>query len=459
MIKKGQVTLFIIIGMVILILTGLYLVFMTNVREEPDREGVDFESIRIYIESGLDTYSWEAFEELGKKGGYTNISKRNNKNTLKYENRNISIGIEGHTMAVLPNFIKEIGYEKLNNMALIPPNYPWNEFYIENNHNGDLFNHSIGRVHLPRLEGGGDGPSIKEQIESYIEMMIPSLNIEAPFRHEYDFNIGEPNAEVEFSGMHTTVSLNYPINVTHRGTNTRKKMEDFKAELALPFGIFYQRVVEQALYDELHKLDFNIENINIDYTGGLDVGVNVYSKEAELPYNGSVDIIEFVYNYAPGGSPYIFRLGRENRAPVMKELEAKPGYEIDGIDLENIDSTYQSNITDYIYEPEAIDPDFPDGFAGSQYDNLIFTYHTEHINDSYDGFVDCDNTFNIIDESTGKFEIDCNGISGQKECNVGVYVRDFEERQRFQTITIESNEFIVPNIDYRTANFKYECSE
>lgn len=462
MIKKGQVTLFIIIGAVVLFLVGLSIFFTTEFGEGPSGEVVGFESVRVYIESGLNTYSWEAFEELGKKGGYTNISGRGNvNNSIEYENRNVSIGLEGHTMVVVPSFVDQaFGSTDLKGKALIPPEYPWNEFYTDGIYNGDVVNHSIGRIHLPRLDGPGEGTSIKREIESYVEMMIPSLNVEAPFEGQFDFEIGEPDAKVEFLGMHTSVSLNYPINITHRGTQTRKTMEYFTTELPLPFEPFYRNVLEESLYDELHKVDFDFGSVNIDYTGGLDVGVNVYSKRSELPHNGFVDIVEFNYNYASNENPYIFRLAREKRVPVMFELEPKPGYDIDGIDLGNIHSTYESNIEDYIHEPEAIDPDFPNGFSGSEYDGLIFTYQTNQAKDDYSGFeVVCDDSFNVIDESSGDFEIDCEDVLGEKRCEVGVYVKDFGERQLFQTITIGTNEFIVPNVDYRIATFEYSCTD
>jgi hypothetical protein len=76
--KKAQVTIFIIIGLIMLIALGLVLYFRTNVAAEQvipeiaktEQVPADVQPIKSYVESCLIEISTEALKKLGDRGGY-----------------------------------------------------------------------------------------------------------------------------------------------------------------------------------------------------------------------------------------------------------------------------------------------------------------------------------------------------------------------------------------------------
>ena len=76
--KKGQITIFIIIGIVLLVAVGFLFYYQTQIVERGDIQrifsfGLDVTPIEQYVQSCLKTVSLDAIENISEQGGYYNL--------------------------------------------------------------------------------------------------------------------------------------------------------------------------------------------------------------------------------------------------------------------------------------------------------------------------------------------------------------------------------------------------
>jgi len=300
--------------------------------------------------------------------------------------------------------------------ALPVPDYPWPGFSNpdSSHYSGE---YKLGRPIIPPLEisTSKDATNVRKEMEEYIEEGIQGLNVIENFEHQFDIIESEkPNATVVFGEGETLVQLEYPFNMTHKGTGNKKTLKNYQIELPIDFRTFYT-FIEEALYQETSDLNFNINN-----EGHLSQ-LSSYKNEFRVSItelDNEFDLVMFIYNQTHGGD-YMFRSIRQNRIPTMYELQPKSyndivtgdevPYEIDeGIDLNfHHDSSegfveHDDSILEYILDPEtveqAIDPD--------ELDELTFTYGKE--GDCIYDTDECPAHDSIefeVDENTGEFKI------------------------------------------------------
>ena len=466
MLKRGQVTIFIIIGILILILTGFYLAFQSSIRETPTPDAHDFNSVRVYMESALEQYSEHSLFLVGQRGGY--IRKIDILYfPLKLENSNISTGI---------NRINNFRYGTMTDggytFAERPPEYPWSG--LENTDSIHFVqDYKIGSPRLIPLvyPPTTTAPSVRTEIEDYLEDVIDGLNVDVLF-DEYNINTSaEPEVKVIFADGTTSFRLNYPLNVTHKGTNTLKTMEHFEAELPINFKKFYS-FIEEVVFQETSYLKFKIN----DHTGysqlpsypennpNLDFSVNLEEVDDDF------DIITFIY-HSEWDDDYYFQIAKQRLIPAMYDLTPKnyidngvqKEYNLSGIYLnkvnnepDGIGSSYTDDILNYIKDPDdvenqAIDPNKP-----GDDEDLEFSYGK--VGDCfYDDYLigegileECPSHDSIefeVDEDTGEFEINC----PNKHINVVNYT--------CETRVFVRNQADSEVEDYESVYFDYFCKE
>ena len=409
--KRGQVTLFIIIGIVILVLVGIYIAFLGEQTPTFQTGTEDFSSMRVFVESGLKTYSEDAIIKIGEGGGYINsLDFLTSDYKKEYSDIETAVGIESIYMLNTNRYGTWISGDY--KFAKPVPSYPWSGFSRET---GDHFSqqHRIGRPITPPLEisSAQSATTVRREMEEYIEEGIQGLNIKENFENQFDIEIDEePNVTVTFGEGQTLVELEYPINMTHRGTRDVKRMESYAIELPIDFRTLY-RFIEEAFHYETtdFKFDINDPTLYDQLPSHKDeFRVSIIDLEAEF------DLIMFIYNQTHDDE-YTFRSVRQNRIPAMYDLipktydkvidgeEEQIDYEIDeGVDLNfHHDSSegfeeFSGSILDYILDPEtveqAVDPD--------ELDELTFTYGKSSDCPYYDEI-----TFSVI-ENTGDFSIE-----------------------------------------------------
>ncbi|MFW6014138.1 MAG: hypothetical protein ACOCQG_03095 [Candidatus Nanoarchaeia archaeon] len=394
MVKRGQVTLFIIMGILILILIGVYLAFQSELREKPQADTEDFSSVRYYIESVLKEYSEHSLDIVGQQGGYIKkIQMLSYPFRINHDNFNVSTGIKRIEPLWYGTSI-DGGFH----LAQRPPLYPWSDFETVDSMHFDS-QYKIGQPMLLPLEHPPttSAPSVKTEIEDYLENVISGVNIDKTFENEYHIKTSkEPNVTVLFANGTTLFELNYPLNVTHAGSGTVKSMEYFETELPINFKKFYS-FIEEVVSQETSYLKFDIT----DHTqyGQLpfypknnpDLDFSVSSEEIDDDF----EIIRFGY-HRDLEDDYNFQIVKERLIPAMYNLTPKNythnsevlEYNLSKINLNKVHNepdgfvNLDDEILNYIIDPEdednnqAIDPNTPKNDS-----NLVFTYGK--VGDSY----------------------------------------------------------------------------
>ena len=442
--KKSQVTLFIVLGLLLLALVILYIqfkdIFTGDSRTvEPEK----FNKVRVYIESALNTYTREAFEKVGNHGGYIeSIEYLNPPYRLKHGGVDVATGIGGNNILAMSgnqelhqygNCINNLCYQ---NYAQKVPSYPWGSFSdpecMSCHFNDD---YRIGSILLPPLEYPTDKhfTTIQKEMEDYVENRMRTLNINEAFNKEFEVAYSDKlNVRITYAEKKTYVTLNYPLNITHLGTSVSKNLDEFKVEVPIGMARFYS-FIKESINSDLHDLNYAIDDYSYysQHPSHRDVYSISLTKDIDDQYH--LDMIEFSYIYGDPKNPYTFRILRDNRIPAMYDLKPKnytdngeeKQYNLNLIDLNKQHDKQegfvelQDNILNYIYNPEelesqAIDPD--------EGDELHFFYGQKG-----DSIYDSESQVNgkisfKVQKNTGEFQIE------YPEHHINPVVSEYEAR-------------------------------
>ncbi|MBI4439713.1 hypothetical protein HY638_01965 [Candidatus Woesearchaeota archaeon] len=121
--KRGQITLFIIVGIVMLFSLGMFIYFKSEVSKPREQAEIEVLPVQSFVTACIDSLGTEAIERIGEQAGYVDIpeSVRSNKNSY--------LSLLGIGDAILP-------YWWYKGVSAIPsPDYMKNEIasYVESN--------------------------------------------------------------------------------------------------------------------------------------------------------------------------------------------------------------------------------------------------------------------------------------------------------------------------------------
>lgn len=380
--KKGQFTLFVIIG-IIFVATMLFALFMrgyffqqkllleaeTNVKEALKINNVDF-----YVESCLDRISEDAVYLISLQGGriyafqcglwsdpdplYQGLNFVNMNLSQSYINISF-YNSSNVSYAILPNY---------NNTCIVtsPPGYPFFNAsakmlkVIYHNNSIQLKSCSfdtgvIGANSLPKLcdvngsnkmnSTGGNysffhgictfgygSMSIQEQLERYTEKKLRDC-VDLSIFENLGSNItvvGNVSVDYTFVDNHFVVKANYPLDIRIRGKNV-KTIAEFEKKKELRFKRTYeflQRILEQ----EYKNIFFDIENDYKNYSLGWDYGlklIRVPNLCEDCGVGKYDDLFQLIDNATIiRGHPLIFNFMVKNRVPVLDYIHSGQKYNI-----------------------------------------------------------------------------------------------------------------------------------
>lgn len=334
--KKSQVTLFIIVGIVIVVIVSLiYGASRYAGRQETEtavkkvREAkLNVQPITTYVESCLDRYAKEALVTLGQQGGKILASEGG---TLSSFN-----GIQDGDYKV-PYYI----YPANPHIVL---NYPWPNLktypYPGGAPDGDLnaaedLNGIFGESNMPPLTKGSGPHSLQLQIETNTLRRIGDCNLQA-FENQFDIVKGTPSLETTIAKGNVIFDLTYPLEIADIATGAKTTIEGFQASVRIRIG----RIYEFARYLVLNDIK----------DPEFDVRLMVEDMTVDVKDKGGNDIITIMdARFTLTGSPYEFKFARYNRKPALHYIDPSqvpsfnPG---DRIFPENISA-----------DPKAYDPD------------------------------------------------------------------------------------------------------
>ncbi len=433
--KRGQLTIFIILGIVLLFAFG-FLFFVRNLFFEAQLEKetqsklqnvFQSESFKTYTSSCLDEVSKDAIMLIGKQGGNIyeeqgGIIEKDKNLPIQIENKNISVSYGISWNPANPDFLPPGSFATL-------PDYPrliniFSQAYFGNNNLPYLCQPegpnqetqgSIRRetCEMPVYSKSGYGPkSIQEQLSLYIAEEIDScINItEIPGLGEAMLEKGNYEVEVIFGKENVMVNAKVPLVVNIEGETLTQK-----AEFSSTINVRLKQVYELAhtiVENDKKWLSFDKKSSNftkkLENLGKIKPG---FSIELSCPFCEYGDFIG--YNYDDlikitdsrskiGKENFVFMFAVENRFPVLEKISLFNPFEEQP--LNEFDIILGAN-NQILIKPKGYDPDE---------DNVSYTYEgwrEDYYSEfdlscckAYGGEIDCRNDYfgcvNIIEPST-----------------------------------------------------------
>ncbi len=411
--KRGQLTIFIILGIVLLIAFGFLffvrnLFFQAKVEAEAQtklEEVFQSESFKTYTSSCLDEVSKDAILLIGKQGGNFYPSKYL---PMQDNDKNISVSYGITWEPLNPDFLPPGAFTSL-------PEYPrliniFQQSYFGNNNlpylcqpegpnqetQGDIKRETC--TFLDPFVKPGYGPdSIQEQLSSYIaEKLDECINLsEIPGLGEVIVEQGNYDVEVIFGKEDVVINAIIPLVLYIEGETITQK-----AELSTNVDVRLKEVYElaHAIVEQDKKwLSFN--KTSPDFTDQLETLGKLmpgFSIELSCPFCSYGDFVG--YNYDDiikitdskskiGKEPFVFMFAIENRIPVLEDISYfNPFNESPLITYDIIVGSDQK----ILIEPEGYDPD--EDLLEYLYEGWREDYYTEFDLECCKGFggnVDC----------------------------------------------------------------------
>ena len=231
--RKAQVTLFIVIGLVILISTGLFLYFKGIIIKEVEIIQPEIMPVKHFIDSCIKGIAEDGIEKVGLTGGY-----------IKF-----------------PDFIENtpISYLPTAPIGNLKTPYWWYD----------------GISSIPTED------FIKMQLSDYVaEELKKCINNFEDFGHDFDIKeLGGITAIVEFGKSDVIVKVNFPLEISDKLGKTIYKISKFSATIPVRLKAVYElakAIMEtenkQAFLEEktidLMALDNDIPTTDIEVTCG-----------------------------------------------------------------------------------------------------------------------------------------------------------------------------------------------
>ncbi|MBT5021898.1 hypothetical protein HON01_03680 [Candidatus Woesearchaeota archaeon] len=231
--KKGQITVFMIIGIILLFSTAMIFYIreqvVDNLQDEfiPQLAEIPLEAqpIRIFVENCLKETTKDALHQIGLHGGYVDPMD------FDYSGRSFTQGLT-------PTDSDMLQFYEGNDKALIP--YWW---YLasENDCTGNCMFDST-RPELAKIFGQN---SIEAQVDKYIEYNLYGCVDGFKSFKEQGFDItieGEIDPDFKTTEKAVTVYLKWPIKLTKDGREI--DIESYFAKLDVPLKEMYQMASE-----------------------------------------------------------------------------------------------------------------------------------------------------------------------------------------------------------------------
>ncbi len=252
--KKSQMTIFMVIGLLI-ILGGVLFFYTTKEAQtklEPEIKIVDeqvpieFDPIKKYASDCVYSVSVEGLQIIGKQGGHISLTDK-------------SLSREPFSATQNPTESDAVFFAKGSDLA-VP--YWW---YLKspNNCRGDC------KFASKRPELRQSDNSIEKQLERYIDIKLKEcLNNFEPFA-EQGFKISEEGSlrtDVTIASEDVIVLAEYPLNVESQGSKT--KMTQFIANIPINLERVYELATKITNMEMNHRyLEKHILNLMVGFSG------------------------------------------------------------------------------------------------------------------------------------------------------------------------------------------------
>ena len=317
--RKAQITIFIIIGIILLIGIGMMIYLFSSKAGKKSEEGMMqslrptvVQPVKDYITSCLDVAAAQSMELIGKQGGVLYESQGGmiqepmpvfkGKVYLDYDGLKLIYDIVPPTGNVGSIFFSE------------PPEYPWQMFpYVAG---GKQDYGYFGVSKLPPLYREISGTlSIQDQLEkSIVTNVLKCANWGTFEMQGLNIDAGKPSVQMIIAENTTQLEaeeyisfvLNWSVTVKEYATQAQTTLNQFVVSYPIRFGQIYYAVKE--------IIDSDITNISYEPQATSDyfiaINKDVFGKDDVIIYQDAKAKLK--------GKPYEFRIARKNRAPALQ---------------------------------------------------------------------------------------------------------------------------------------------
>src|SRR3989344_5235131 len=237
--RKGQVTVFIFIGIFILVILGVFIYFRSELLVRTTQQanlGVSeqFRPVQQYYENCLTNAAVDGINLVGSQGGYLNVDEDNS-------GRDVVYGFRSY-LDVLNDGNARVPY--------------W--YYKKDN--------EIDVVYVPSLA------DVQNNIQEYIGQNMGRCFENSTLLSNYNVDYGKINSKVEVQDEKVFVTILTPLNVELKGV--RETIPEISIAIDAPVGKMYRKAVE--IFNKENN-DYFLEERTIDYMGLYD----------EIPFTGA----------------------------------------------------------------------------------------------------------------------------------------------------------------------------
>ncbi|MBW2970031.1 hypothetical protein KY319_02815 [Candidatus Woesearchaeota archaeon] len=381
--KKAQITIFIIIGILILIAFGTTIYVASKVKkiEKPKTPQLQTQTIQDYITSCLEIATKEGLTILGKQGGYIYVSQGGLNNipkfTVKYTDQELGVidipfivtppqGNVGTSNCATPD--QKCGEQGRPECCLFyskTPHYPFTGFpYLPDGN--EFYQGYYGMNELPPLykKTPDDKPvsnSIQENLEQYIAKRTAECTNWETYK-DYNINAGTPKASLIFAEKkqiekfievqalgekYITIELEWPVEITSP-SGEKTILTNFATKEPVRLVTIYF-TVKQILDADVTDISYTPKDIDSFTVNSLKDGENsiIIIKDAQSKIENK---------------PYEFWAARKNRAPAIWQINTEPLNEMTFHVKEDSGATITIEGNKLIIKDICQDPDKPDPY-------------------------------------------------------------------------------------------------
>ncbi len=342
--KKGQISLFMVIGVIILIMFILIFYLVSSITESRVEREVrrttssvlTSNTMQYYVSDCLKDILKEGLITLGKQGGYF----YENQSGYEFKNRELPrIGYEDANISYL--IFPKGGFYNVwwpcSSSSKFKPSYC--RFSTEAFDSDTRYGVGFSKRTLPRL--ATEKFSIKSQLETYIATEVQQcVNLSELESHFPGYNLtsGKIDMDIIFGVFSVNVELSYPIKMRFQDYEPILEFYRFKAEVPIRFAKIYD-LVDTFLDKETFFLNSIPEDEAISL---LQYSPEIKFTKKEQGFN-DVFIINDSFSMIDG-KEYVFQFARKNRPPVLNYISRSPSYLYD-------ESDSSKDIYDYLAVP------------------------------------------------------------------------------------------------------------
>ena len=311
--KKSQITLFIILGLVLLFVIGSFFYFTKYVAKkqtgyettETQKIKTELQPIVNYVTQCLDKTTKEGLVLLGKQGGYLYKHQGGPQNAFgSYLEDYVFVNYPStdphqvlYTITPFTNYTA--GYYPN------APNYPWVGFPIDATTGVITFEGLFGKNKLPFID------TIKTHLETYIKNNTKKC-IHWNIFKEYEITENSLDVNLEIAKEDLAVRLTYPLTIKNKVTGDTTDIQDFFVREKVRLKKIHD-AINNLIENDIRNIEFNIQT-DASFESGLSVQVigDFYDKDDIIIVEDTNSLINKI--------PYKFIFARRNRRPALEEI-------------------------------------------------------------------------------------------------------------------------------------------